>query len=263
MRTSRRPWAATTLAALATFSMAPAHAQVRASPAGPVVVVVDALTLAPVPGAQLVVRGVGTFHANGAGRIALPAGVAGDLALTIASLGYVSQDAVRSARPGEPITIELAPDPARLEQIEVVVDRLEYRRARHFNPIRVMDSRELANLGPGGIEAHVRALAGGLGPCTAVSGGCNGDPAVAFIDDWAFPFRLAEVDAFAPADLYALEVYPRESIVRLYTRDFIERAADNPRLVRLHLPPPAGTGLVTAGAEPTFAGVLRARLPGF
>jgi hypothetical protein len=249
------------LAAAAT-SYVPLAAQGEPAAAA-VIVVVDEVTLNPVPGARVLVRGVGTFLADGQGRVGLPRGVEGALSLSVGSLGYATREAEPTVASGGVVTIPLTPDPALLERIEVVADRLEYLRARHFNPIRVMDSRELADLGSGGIEAHARAMVGGLGPCASAAGGCDGDPAVAFIDDWFFAFRLDELDAFAPPEIYALEVYPKESIVRVYTREFIARAAEDPRLVKLHLPNGLATRPVTAGRTPRFESVLRARLSGY
>lgn len=238
------------------------HAQEPVPDASPVVVVLDALTLAGVPGAEVLLPGVGTFHADGEGRVVLPPGVGAEVRLVVTSLGYVSSDARHRLAPGTAVTVSLDPDPALLDRIEVVADRLDYRRARTFGPVRVMDSRQLANVGLGGLETHVRAMVGGLGPCASASGGCGGDPAFVLLDDWLFPFRLDELDRFASADLYAIEVYPRLSVVRVYTRDFIARAAENPRLVRIH-GTFATSAMVTPFREPTFAGVLRADLPGF
>ena len=248
--------------AAVTTSFVPLAGQ-NESAAGAVIVVVDEVTLEPVPGARVLVRGVGTFLADGRGRVGLPRGVEGALSLSVGSLGYATREAEPTVAPGGVVTVPLTPDPELLERIEVVADRLEYLRARHFNPIRVVDSRELADLGSGGIEAHVRAMVGGLGPCASAAGGCDGDPAVAFIDDWFFPFRLDELDAFTPPELYALEVYPQESIVRVYTRDFIARAAEDPRLVKVHVPHGFTTRPVTARRTPTFEGALRARVPGY
>jgi len=239
------------IAAAALLVAAPVYAQERASDPGPVVVVQDALTLAGVPGAEVLVPGLGTFHADGEGRVVLPSGTGAEVRLVVTSLGYAASDALHPASPGAEITVRLAPNPDLLDRIEVVADRLDYRRNRMFGPVRAMDARQLANLGSGGLETHVRAMVGGLGPCTSISGGCGGDPAIVLLDDWLFPFRLAELNGFSPADLYALEVYPRLSMVRVYTREFIARAADNPRLVAIH-GPLATSALVTGFREPTF-----------
>lgn len=239
------------IAAAALLAAAPVHAQQRAPDPGPIVVVQDALTLEGVPGAEVLVPGLGTFHADGEGRIVLPPGTGAEVRLVVTALGYAASDARHAAAPGAEITVRLDPDPALLGRIDIVADRLDYRRDRTSGPVRVMDARQLANLGAGGLETHVRAMVGGLGPCASASGGCGGDPAVVLLDDWLFPFRLGELNGFSPADLYALEVYPRLSVVRVYTRDFIARAADNPRLVAIH-GPLAASALVTAFREPTF-----------
>lgn len=255
MRRTRRSYTVAT-ALLAGCLAGPLQAQVAAGDAGPLLVVLDAVTLAPVPGAVVHARGAGAFHADADGRVPLPPAPAGKLVLTVSSLGYVTQE-VQSDPAAATLTVRLQPDPPVLEGLRAVVDRLEYRRARTFGPVRVMDERELAGRSPGGLAAHVRVMAGGIGPCMEVAGGCDGEPAVLLVDDWTFPFRLSELDDFEPATLYAVEVYPRESIVRVYTRDFMARAAANPRLVPLH----RGLGSpvpVTGFLAPTFAGAFGA-----
>jgi hypothetical protein len=259
----RLPCVASVLLAIGmlAFPPRPVHAQ-AAEAAAPVLVVLDALTLAPVPGAEVVVAALGAFRTDGDGRLRLPSGTAGEIAAEVFSLGYVPRVAILALSRGQTVTVTLEPDPQLLDGIEVVLDRLAYRRARTFTPVRVMDARELAGVTPSGLEATVRVMAGGIGPCATAAGGCDGDPAVVLLDDWRFPYRLGELSAFDPTDLYAVEVYPRRSLVRVYTRDFVERAAVNPRLVALH-----GAGLptrpVTAQREPVFAATLREQLGGF
>ena len=124
-------------------------------------------------------------------------------------------------------TIQLHPDPEALAGLAVLYDRLEQRRRRRGNRVRLIEHDELALSTESSAYALVRRIAI-ANPCEDQRDLCRrlGRSRVRIcIDDVSPRAGARELEAYEPSDLWLIEVYNNGSRVRLYSRWFIDQIA--------------------------------------
>jgi hypothetical protein len=229
------------LALLLAAASAPAEAQ-RVTLRGRVV---DRATGAPVPAAQIAVAGRREREtANMAGEFAiqLPAGAH---VLQAGAMGYAEAAVpVTVSRDGAPVTVALASDPVLLEQITVVSDRFENRRKAVAVSSRVLGRTELTLTSTPDMAQFVGRYVRGGGPadCTQMMlhQGSRGiscmrgqrnaiadltGGARVWIDETPMLGGLELLQLYDPGEFERVEIYNGGGQVRLYTTQFMERAA--------------------------------------
>ncbi len=124
-------------------------------------------------------------------------------------------------------TIQLHPDPEALAGLAVLHDRLEQRRRRRSNRIRLMEHDELALSTESSAYALVRRMIPGTQPCENQRDLCRlGRSRVRIcIDDVSPSAGARELEAYEPSDLWLIEVYNNGGRVRVYSRWFIDQIA--------------------------------------
>ena len=198
-------------------------------------------------------RDWGTYSRSD-GTFALPQVPDGPRRYEVEALGY--ETALLTLDPADEIQIvELAPDPVQLEGVEVVTDRFRARRNAVATSVRVFDKQRLAFEGGssrsmadflrlrtpvsarrlsdcfryGGSSAFQSYRRVGWASLAGVGGGCDGfGPRSATrvcLDEMPLPGGMETLEMYQAHDFYMVEVYGRGAQVRLYTEDFIERAA--------------------------------------
>ena len=188
--------------------------------------VLDADTREPVPGAQVVAPlseisvvtdSLGSFE------ISFIKDTHYDLVAT--AMGYGPRSVALSPEAEQnSTTIELRPDPVAMVSLAVLHEELEERRRQRRTPrLRVIDHVELgANDAPSAYSL-VRRVAGAQA-CEGLQELCRLGRRVRLCIDDSSPIRGArELEAYAPSDLWLMEVYREGREVRVYTRWFIER----------------------------------------
>lgn len=204
--------------------------------------VVDAATGAPVSTAQIAVEGRREREmANPQGEfaISLPAG---QHVILAGALGYGEASLpVTVAANGAPVTISLTPDPVLLERIDVVSDRFENRRRAFPHSSRVLGRTELQLTASHDMAQFVGRYVHGGAPvdCTqmmlhagAAGLACMQDQRMAmggraqvWIDEQPMFGGLAILQLYDADEFELVEIYDGGSQVRLYTTQFMERAA--------------------------------------
>ncbi len=214
-------------------------------------VVVDSTTGKPLAGA-VVYLGNREILTDSAGRFTLARVADGALQLSASQLGYADRDLDIQVREGlGPLTIALAPDPVKLQAITVMTDRFKNRRNAVPISVRAFDRDVLLGSGEfnlqdflefrGGMIAHPcrggeRSLGGGPFGATFGWTASGGGLCVLLRGQWIEPQvwideRPAfgdELTAYAPADLFLVEVYGRGRMIRAYTTWWIESQGKRP-----------------------------------
>lgn len=123
-------------------------------------------------------------------------------------------------------TIQLHRDPEALAGLAVLHDRLEQRRRRRGNRIRLIEHDELALSTESSAYALVRQIATAH-PCDDQRDLCRlGRSRVRIcIDDVSPSAGARELEAYEPSDLWLIEVFNNGSRVRVYSRWFIDQIA--------------------------------------
>lgn len=202
--------------------------------------VVDAGTGQPL--ASTVVRVAETRHAimtDADGRFALLHVPVGIHTLTFEQLGYTPLSITQTVEPdGEPILAELPPMPVVLEGLKVMVDRFAARRQAAGVSVRLLRPDDF-RAQPVDLFSAVRTRGGlGLVGCTPrgrvstwciISRGSYVEPRV-WVDDRP-AMGIEELELYRTHDVYAVEVYQAGRAIRVYTRDYIQRVAIQPRSV--------------------------------
>lgn len=210
-------------------------AQAAAADRAPTIIVVgevlDSSTRMPVPGAlvEVVSAGVRVFSDSmGAFRIA---GVepGADHQVRVSQLGYITLSEFTDLLPGEILTVWLTAKPIELEGLVVTVNRLERRRRAFSRAVRVLspeaiqmsaalDGRELLERLPGTMTVPC-----GLDDCVLRRGRYEAIRVV--VDEMPTFGGLRALEAFPATEIHSMEFVPSCSVVRVYTRHFIERTA--------------------------------------
>jgi iron complex outermembrane receptor protein len=207
------------------------------SPGGAVVLgrVVDAATLAPLPGAQIrvsTVPGLALSDANGVFTMRdVPLG---DHETMVSRIGYRSRTAVwRVGEQGLELEVQLEVEPLVMQAIQVQSRRFERRVNSSGSTARGFDANELMSSTYPNAKDFVRARMGfvgvscgalaapGAGPqdCVQVRGG----PArVCIIVDERPAFGgWAEMELLSPQELYRVDVIGGGRVVQVYTTAFV------------------------------------------
>jgi hypothetical protein len=193
--------------------------------------VVDAKTGAPLVGAFVRVEGYewgSLSEANGS--FELTRVDTGRVPLVVEQLGYLTlkQD-VEVAEPREAVTLRVEPDPALLDGVHVVLDRLEQRRNATPFSSWVFDRADLVtNVGVDALSFLEARTPIQLFPCY-VGSECaivygRVRPVSVVVDEMPFLGGIDYLRSHQPYDLQRIEVYAGGSHIRIYTAGYLQRA---------------------------------------
>lgn len=219
--------------ALSGIALLPAIASAQATPTAPVNIVVhgevlDSSTGFPVPGAfvELVSEDLRTI-ADSAGYFRFPAVTEGHHQVRVTQLGYVTLTEFAELLVDEVLTIWLTPRPFELEGITVTVNRLESRRRAFASAVRVLDAEDVQMSGafdalelmermPG-----VRTIPCGVDDCVLRRG--RYVPLRVVVDEMQTFGGALALEGYPTSEIHSIEFVPSCAVVRVYTRQFIER----------------------------------------
>lgn len=193
--------------------------------------VLDSGTRMPIPGAlvEVISAGVRVFS-DSMGAFRIPGVEAGsDHQVRVSQLGYITLSEITDLLPGEVVTVWLTAKPIELEGLVVTVNRLERRRRAFSRAVRVLspeaiqmsaalDGRELLERIPGALTVPC-----GLDDCVLRRGRYEALRVV--VDEMPTFGGLRALEAFPATEIHSMEYVPSCSVVRVYTRHFIERTA--------------------------------------
>lgn len=158
----------------------------------------------------------------------------GERMVFASAMGYrLSSGAVAVGGSGAAVDLVLDRDPVRLAAIVATASRFEARRRAYGRSARLIDENQIAGSGArdmldfletnGGLHRTACGPGGGL-RCVWV----RGRPArpVVYIDEVPWP-ALDLLSAYRPADVARVEVFGGGSQIRVYTRQFLQWAADH------------------------------------
>lgn len=174
------------------------------------------------------------------GRFSLTHVPVGTRTLVFEQLGYTRTTVTQEFHPeSTPIVVELEPQPVVLEGLDVMVDRLEARRQAAGVAVRVLRPEDFQSQ-PVDLFAAIRGRAGmGLIGCTPRGGmstwcilnrGSYVVPSV-WVDDRR-AMGIEELELYRTDDVYAVEIYQAGRAIRVYTRQYMQKVAMNPRAVQ-------------------------------
>lgn len=202
--------------------------------------VMDAVTGEPVEGVIVTVEAQGreaTSNVLGAFHFAgLPAGMH---RFELQRLGYVTSNVQVEVPESVTIVFELIGKPIVLEGIEVVLDRLEDRRRSIPYTVHAFGPERLGRLAGPSLEDFVRYRAGlafvdcprprrSVAPprrdCLLSRG--RGVPLQVWVNESPQMLGIEILGSYDPREIHTLEVIPGCGMIRIYTRDFMERMAE-------------------------------------
>jgi hypothetical protein len=226
-------------AALAAVTLAarPADAQ-RVTVSG---TVTDAANGAPI--AAAVVKVDDDYHAavsDAQGRFAIRGVRPGTRMVWANALGYgMSAGPVAVTAEGAGVDLLLDPDPVRLAAITATVSRFEARRRSYGRSVRVIEGDRIAGSGASDMRDFVELRAGlRRTSCGGLRGGMSGGLScvnirgrpgrpVVYVDEVRWPGGLDLLSSYRPWDVARVEVYGGGEQIRIYTRWFLEWAAEH------------------------------------
>lgn len=170
---------------------------------------------------------------NDEGRFRIPDVAVGRLGLTVEMLGYETlewEGDVRSAE--ESLRIELSAEPILLEGLEVMADRFRSRRNAVATNVFVYDAAALttssATTALEFVEHRVGAFLtqcnGRRGNTCLFTRGRTVEPVV-YLDEAPLLAGLDYLESFAPWEFHMIEVYGGGRHIRLYSPEYMKRAA--------------------------------------
>ncbi|MEZ4414822.1 MAG: hypothetical protein R3E10_03645 [Gemmatimonadota bacterium] len=177
------------------------------------------------------------------GGFRLPRVHAGPDLYRVEMLGYA--DLLIELAPDGPVQIEMEPDPIVLEGVKVVADRFKRRRNATAVSVRTIERQDLLWSGAADLLDFIRGRAGvHLIPCprgsfiSYASLDCayvRGRPAEikVCLDEAPLLGGADQLRMISPQELHMVEVYQRGAHIRLYTEQFMQKAARR----RLGVPP--------------------------
>ncbi len=180
---------------------------------------------------------------NDEGRFRIPDMTAGQLALRVDLLGYETLDWIGSiADADESLIIELQPQPVLLEGLEVMADRFRSRRNAVGTSSFAYESDDLVNTSARTaldfleerVGGSVVGCAGRRGSSCLYVRGRTVEPVV-YVDEAPVLGGLDYLDAFAPWEFHMVEVYANGRHIRVYSPNFMKRAAEQ-RILPIALP---------------------------
>lgn len=167
------------------------------------------------------------------GRFRLPDMAPGRADLVVQQLGYDTLRWSGEVRDGEPLALQMTAKPILLEGLHVVTDRFETRRRATPVTVRAYDRGVLATTAQQTMLDFIVARAGvprvrcggyaWSDTCFLVRGRAV-DPVV-WVDEAPLIGGMDFLAAMSPYDMYMVEVYGNGRQIRLYTTQFMERAA--------------------------------------
>jgi hypothetical protein len=155
----------------------------------------------------------------------------GEVVLEADAFGYeLATSALKVTQAEQQLVIALDRDPVRLAAVTATVSRFEQRRRAYPHMVRTLDLRQVALSGSSDLSELLRTRMGvRFTSCGAPDFGCvyeRGRPAqrTVYLDETRVP--LAMLSAVRPDEVALLEVYGNGRQIRVYTRSFMEWAAD-------------------------------------
>lgn len=156
------------------------------------------------------------------------------------ALGYaMSAGEVAVSEDGAGVDLLLDPNPVRLAAITATVSRFEARRRSYGRSVRVIEQDHIAGSGSSDMADFVssrgllhrvscgRIRMGGGGGLNCVNiRGRPGQPIV-YVDEVRWPGGLDALASYRPWDVARVEVYGGGEQIRIYTRWFLEWAAEH------------------------------------
>ncbi|MDE2781922.1 MAG: carboxypeptidase-like regulatory domain-containing protein [Gemmatimonadota bacterium] len=194
-------------------------------------VIIDAATDMPLAGAYVSVETSdwGSLTTDN-GRFLLCEVGDGSHLVTVERLGYITlQSRVQADASGDPVALQMRPDPVLLEGLEIVSDRFERRRRAAATRVLAFDQEDLAGSGYWSAADFVDMRSGimstqcGLNRCIYYRGRVV-EPTV-YLDEFLLIGGWSHLEGIPTSQLYMIEVYRRGTHIRAYTHSFMERAA--------------------------------------
>ena len=203
-------------------------------------VIVDSETDSPLAGAYVSVNASewGSLTTDD-GRFLLCEIPAGTHLVTVERLGYVTLESRVEADPsGDPVALQMHPDPVLLEGLEIVSDRFERRRRAVATTVRTYDEEDLASSVYWSAADFVDSSTGIMtAPCgitrCVYSRGRMISPTV-YLDEFPLVGGWVELESIPTSQLFMVEVYGWGRHIRAYSHGFMKRAA-NVRLAPMPL----------------------------
>lgn len=248
----------------------PSLAQTSASITGRVL---DADTNRPLDGLTVAVPDLSRSTMTDAeGRFTLRDLPAGDFIVTIAGLGYTPFSETRTIADGVHLEIELTPQPIQIEEVVVDIETIDevfrarrnssaYRNRVYFEDDLPMTAfatvRQLLsfqaglvmcppvgmapNPAAGIFSTSLQMSMAGIQGCVFSRG--RSVPVAVYVDEEFSLGGVEALEAYNPAEIYAVELRRNGTEIRLFTKRFIERAQRGTRMLsRTPSFPPGGPG---------------------
>lgn len=192
--------------------------------------VVDALTGQGVPHVSIKIPALSrTAITNAEGYFVLEDLEPGEHEWSFDRIGYALLRERTETKDGDRFTVSIMPRPQVLEALVVTVDVLDRQRRRIAVPVRAVEGDDILRSGISNpvelleSSAGVRVLSCGEELCVRNRGG-SVLPTV-YIDEVPTFRGLHDLRVIPAMDLYVLESYDNGSVVRAYTRNFMEYLA--------------------------------------
>lgn len=197
----------------------------------------DYVTERPIQGAVVQIAELGRSQVTDAnGYFEFPEMPAGEHTFITASFGYETNQEPSAVGPGNIMLVHLNPMAVEIPGVSVeaerLLDQLETRRIMAASPATVFDQNQLAAGLPKNLTSVVVEQAPSMDLFTNENDQlCVGLPAMSqpirlkvFLDE--APVPTAFLDNLQSTDVALLEVFDRLGMVRIYTHDFMQRAAE-------------------------------------
>lgn len=225
----------TLLAALPLVLAGPLHAQrVEAPPFEVGGRVLDAATQEPIVDAVVRLTDAGVLAVtDSSGRFLLRGVPTGTHSWQISRIGYATWTEDVEVTAEDELTIRLLPQPQVLQGLVVVGNRFRDRRLASGMTSRVIERGEVARAGGGDLHAFLQARIGvPLMSCGEQDPEKNcawlrgGEVEIkVFIDEQRATGGLSQLHGLPPQDVHSIELYTGGTMVRVYTEQFVARAA--------------------------------------
>jgi hypothetical protein len=193
-------------------------------------VVVDETTGAAVSGAYILVVDKGATS-DAEGRFHVRGLAAGTHALVVTHLGYATSVQVAEVEPGgEPLRIQLEPNPVIMQAIEVVVNRMKARRNALAVSVRAYETRDMLSTSDAYDFLRSRLT---MGRCPSFNTqhdcvfrrGRWVAPQI-YIDEVPYTFSGVDVlRSYPTSEIHTIEVLNSGGHIRVYTKWFARRLA--------------------------------------
>jgi hypothetical protein len=196
--------------------------------------VLDVATGEPIVDAVVRLTDTGVLAVtDSTGRFLLRPIPAGTHPWRISRIGYAAWNEDVEVTEDDEFIIRLLPQPEVLQGLVVVADRFHDRRMASGMSSRVMEHGEVARAAGGDLHAFVQARLGvPLMSCgdNDLEKNCawlRGDRVniLVFIDEQPATAGLSQLHGLPPHDVHSIELYSGGTMIRVYTEQFVRRAA--------------------------------------